>query len=234
MATELDGSNLPQVGLGIFAKTVQLSPVKTRLAASIGKQRAEQFYHLSLQAIQELACALPSTIDPYWAIAEADGLDYPQWQDLPHFWTGDGGLGMRLYQVYQKLRQSHGFAMLIGTDSPQITPALIEHGQNLLKQNPNSIVIGPCSDGGFYLFAGSVEIPQSYWNAVAYSQSTTLQQLVAVIEPLDIEIQYLPEQQDVDLVEDLSRLQATLTDQPRLLSAQKQLLNWLNRAASAA
>ena len=54
---------IDQVGLGIFAKTAALSPVKTRLAASIGKAEAEQFYHLSVLAIEQLALALPSPVD---------------------------------------------------------------------------------------------------------------------------------------------------------------------------
>jgi len=103
-----------------------------------------------------------------------------------------------------------------------------------LKHNPKSIVIGPCSDGGFYLFAGGVEIPQAYWNAVAYSESSTLQQLIALLEKLEVKIHYLPEQQDVDEEEDLHMLRSTLSSQPQLLSAQKQLLSWLNRTAPAA
>ena len=234
MPIELDASSLGKVGLGIFAKTAQLSSVKTRLAASIGKDEAEQFYHLSILAIEDLARALPSAIQPYWAIAEEHGLSYAQWQNLPRFWTGDGGLGARFHQVYTKLLQSHAAAMLIGTDSPQLTPALLEDAQMYLKQNPKSIVIGPCSDGGFYLFAGGVEIPQAYWNAVAYSESSTLQQLIALLEKLEVKIHYLPEQQDVDEEEDLHMLRSTLSSQPQLLSAQKQLLSWLNRTAPAA
>ncbi len=221
------------VGLGIFAKTAALSPVKTRLAASIGKAQAEQFYHLSVLAIEQLALALPTAICPHWAIAEADGLDAAQWQNLPHFWTGDGDLGARLHQVYRKLRQSHGAAMLMGTDSPQLSPSLLEEAQKHLAQNPNAIVLGPCCDGGFYLFAGGVDIPQSCWTSVTYSESSTLEQLVDQLRPLNVDIQYLPEQQDVDVAPDLATLRGNLAKQASLLSAQKQLLDWLSRTATA-
>lgn len=222
-----------QVGLGIFAKTATLSPVKTRLAASIGKAEAEQFYHLSVLAIEQLALALPDAIRPHWAVAEANGLDQPQWRKLPHFWTGDGDLGTRLHQVYSKLRKNHDAAILIGTDSPQLTPSLLEDTQKYLTRAPKSVVLGPCSDGGFYLFAGGVDIPQSCWTNVPYSESSTLQQLSDQLHQLNIKIHYLREQQDVDVVEDLRRLQVALAAEETLLSAQKQLLDWLSRTSSA-
>ena len=224
---------IDQVGLGIFAKTAALSPVKTRLAASIGKAEAEQFYHLSVLAIEQLALALPNAIRPYGAVAEAEGLDQPQWKKLPHFWTGDGDLGARLHQVYSRLRKNHGAAILIGTDSPQLTPSLLEDTQKRLAQDPTSVVLGPCSDGGFYLFAGGVDIPQSCWTSVTYSENTTLRQLSYQLHQLNVKIHFLAEQQDVDVVEDLPRLQAKLAAEKTLLSAQKQLLDWLSRTASA-
>lgn len=233
MAIARDTHPAQQIGLGIFAKTAALSPVKTRLAASIGTSEAEQFYQLSVRAIEQLALALPPTICPHWAIAEADGENHAQWQNLPHFWTGDGDLGARLHQVYTKLRQSHGAAMLMGTDSPQLTPSLLEAAQRHLVQNPNAIALGPCSDGGFYLFAGGIDIPQSCWTSVSYSESSTLQQLVSQLGQLTSEIHYLPEQQDVDVAEDLARLHESFAAETSLLSAQKQLLDWLNRTATA-
>jgi glycosyltransferase A (GT-A) superfamily protein (DUF2064 family) len=242
MDQTIDGCEMPierashtvgQVGLGIFAKTAALSPVKTRLAASIGKAEAETFYHLSVLAIEQLALALPDAIRPYWAVAEANGLDQPQWQKLPRFWTGDGNLGTRLHKVYSRLRKNHDAAILIGTDSPQLTPSLLEDTHKLLACAPKSIILGPCSDGGFYLFAGGVDIPQSCWTNVTYSESSTLQQLSDQLRQLNIKIHYLPEQQDVDVIEDLFRLQVTLAAEEILLSAQKQLLDWLSRTSSA-
>ena len=65
------------------------------------------------------------------------------------------------------------------------------------------------------------------------SESSTLQQLSDQLRQLNIKIHYLPEQQDVDVIEDLFRLQVTLAAEEILLSAQKQLLDWLSRTSSA-
>ena len=216
-----------EIGLGIFAKTAGLSPVKTRLAAGIGEVKAQEFYALSVRAIEDVAKALPSMIHPHWAVAEYEGLAAQQWKSLPHFWTGEGDLGQRLHQVYSHLRQQHGAAMLIGTDSPQLSPALLQHAQETLRQHPQSIVMAPCDDGGFTLFAAAVEISATMWESVEYSHSTTLVQLIEQLEAVGWQVKKLVSQQDVDVVEDLTSLKVTLQKKQNLLPAQRQLLRWL-------
>ena len=223
-----------EIGLGIFAKTAELSPVKTRLAASIGEEKAREFYYLSVKAVEEIAQNLPATITPHWAVAEQEALSHPQWQNLARFWTGEGGLGQRLNQVYSHLQQSHGAAMLMGTDSPQLSPSLLKQAQDRLSQNPSSIVIGPCDDGGFYLFAAAVKIPQEVWTSVKYSQNSTLEQLEKALKEQGFTIHHLPKQQDVDIAEDLQKLSSTLTARKNLLANQQRLLDWLNRTATTA
>ncbi len=218
-----------EIGLGIFAKTASLSLVKTRLAATIGEAKAHEFYVLSLKAIEQMAQSLPASIHPHWAIAEEEGLSAEQWQNLSAFWTGEGDLGQRLHQVYLRLQQQYGAAMLIGTDSPQLTPTLLVEAQKRLAESPQSIVISPCDDGGFTLFAAATEIPATIWQSVEYSQSTTLQQLANALESKGKSISYLPSQQDVDVAADLEKLQRHLAEQDGIPSAQQALLAWLKK-----
>ncbi len=66
--------------LAIFVKTPGYSPVKTRLAASIGQRRAEQFHRLAAAAVAAVAKAAMPAVTPYWAIAERDALHDPLWR----------------------------------------------------------------------------------------------------------------------------------------------------------
>ena len=62
--------------IAIFAKTIGLSPVKTRLAVSIGQDKAEQFYRLSIACIEDVLRAVVSenpSIFPHWVLAEEEG-----------------------------------------------------------------------------------------------------------------------------------------------------------------
>ena len=54
------------IAIAIFVKTPGISPIKTRLAASIGQQKAEDFYRLSLKSL--VSTLKEIDITPYWAV----------------------------------------------------------------------------------------------------------------------------------------------------------------------
>jgi uncharacterized protein len=214
--------------LAIFAKTPGASPVKTRLASSIGKALAEEFYMLAVKSVEEVAthaCSLSGgTLNPYWLVAEEESVDHLMWKSFPTLWTGSGGLGDRLNYVYQTLLKTHDYVVLMGTDSPQLSPALIWEGATLCTKTAKDYVIGPCTDGGFYLFASSKQIDPTVWLETTYSQSNTLSVLKQNLLPY--QSQSLERQQDVDIEADLKSLLITLSSSS-LLSKQNDLLNWL-------
>lgn len=79
--------------IGIFAKTIGLSSVKTRLAADIGVKNAEAFYALSVDCVQEAILAAQDAasdaVAVTWTVAEEAGP--PKWQSRPFdaVWTGE-------------------------------------------------------------------------------------------------------------------------------------------------
>ncbi len=219
------------VGLAMFAKTAELSPVKTRLAAHTSTEFARVFYTLSTNCTANLAQLMQNQLTPYWALAEHSALTLPQWQTQSRLWTGEGALGARLHNIYHALQKRHGCAILIGTDSPQLTPANLKQAMDALKRLPNSCVIGPCADGGFYLFGGAIEIPRAVWTNVVYSQPTTLQALSLELTKQRINIHLLPVQTDVDRLADLAPLTRALEANAALSDAQKTLLEWLHNSA---
>ncbi|MFK7867178.1 MAG: DUF2064 domain-containing protein [Alphaproteobacteria bacterium] len=224
---------MESVALAIFAKTIGKSPVKTRLAADIGTAAAEAFYQLSVAATAEIVKAVKDSsqdsIIPYWALAEQEALNDPQWQawqDFDSIWTGAGDLGMRLDHIYKNLRKKHDLVVIIGTDSPQLDPALILDAIARLKQNQASCIIGPALDGGFYLFAAQIEIARTVWTQLRYSQHDTLAQLTRKLAPTPIIL--LDSKRDVDTIDDLPPLFASLTTNPSPLPAQQHLKTWLH------
>ena len=62
----------PPGALAIFVKTPELSAVKTRLAAEIGREEAIAFYRSCVGAIEAVAAEASrrSPLDVYWAVAE--------------------------------------------------------------------------------------------------------------------------------------------------------------------
>ena len=129
MAAITNFGDKASTALALFAKTPGYSPVKTRLAQEIGKTQAEAFYRRCLQAATEMADLVKERSDgavaPYWAVAEQDALQHELWQHFPTLWTGPGCLGRRLHTVSRLLLTRHARVVLLGTDSPQLEPALI-------------------------------------------------------------------------------------------------------------
>ncbi len=229
-----EAGTIPVTGaIAIWVKTPGYSPVKTRLAAAIGTEAAEEFYWLSAQAVgavvRQAAGAAPELLTPYWAVAEEAALSHPDWRDFPTVYQGEGDLGARLSHVYDTLLQRHPWVIFIGADAPQITRHVLAAAAQVLSET-GDFVLGPAEDGGYYLFGGSTALPRSLWVAVPYSAADTLEVFAGLLRPLG-SIQYLAEMFDVDTADDLTQLRNELVVAPPLLIEQQNLLAWLNEVS---
>lgn len=204
--------------IAIFVKTPGLSPLKTRLAAGVGKDKALEFYALALDCVEELANAIGAT--PHWAVGEEDGLSDERWQSFDRLWTGEGGLGDRQHHIYSTLLQQYDEIMLIGTDCPQLTAEGTGAAFNALKTH--NFAIGPAQDGGYTYITGNKDIPLESWKSVRYSESDTLKNL---LNHLNGSHKLLQQYSDVDHKEDL---QTVLNEMPNARSkTQQKMIDWI-------
>lgn len=204
--------------IAIFVKTPSLSPVKTRLAASIGEEKAAEFYKLSLKAIQKTIGEVKIT--PYWAVGEKQGLSDPLWSEFPALYTGEGGLGERQHHIYQTLSEKYNNVLLIGADAPQLSALMIEKSIAALKDH--NFVVGPAHDGGYYLFGGRTTIDENIWTETTYSITTTRDDLTAKLPSKPF---LLPPLTDVDTQNDLISM---LNEIPKNMSVeQKNIVEWV-------
>lgn len=213
--------------LVIFVKTPGFSPVKTRLAQSIGKEMAEEFFYRSVAATRAYAKVLRDStagLTVYWAVAEQAGLSAPLWSHFPVISQGEGGLGERLDHVYREILTRHDFACFIGSDSPHL---LVRHTEAAIMATKNfrnsGFTLGETSDGGFYFFGGSLPIPTTLWTSVIYSAPTTARDLTAQLRVMG-DMHTLPQDFDIDTLEDLQRLAALPLDD--MLPEQVSLIQW--------
>ena len=207
--------------LAVFVKTAARSPVKTRLVATLGRQTAHAIYEESLRLLRlQLTLAAAAGVAVHWAVAEKDAVTDSCWNDFPALWTGEGSLGQRLHQVYDKLRGSNNRVILIGADCPQLPATVI-----LQAATASGTVIGPARDGGFYLFASSNPVTRQQWLTPQYSSPTTLTALLAVLAEKDIT--FLPTLTDIDDTQSLEHCLKEFADADtqtlRRLADSKQL-----------
>lgn len=221
-----------QGALAIFVKTPGLSPIKTRLATSIGPALTLEFYQLAVIALKEMAAKLKDEIpnlELYFAVAEREGLESPLWTDLPTLWQGEGSLGTRLSCVYDQLLKKHSFVSFIGADSPHISFAEIYKAILTVENSKNTdFTLGKTDDGGFYFFGGGMPIPQSRWESVEFSTNTTADDLMEEFSAM-ANFRELPQSFDIDTIEDLRRYHQETFPLYNLLKEQLNLISWARR-----
>jgi glycosyltransferase A (GT-A) superfamily protein (DUF2064 family) len=215
----------PTTAIAIFVKTPGISTVKSRLAAHIGKDKAEEFFKLSLKAteasVMEAILKSEGTIEAYWAVAEPEQLVHPLWDSFKTISQGTGDLGQRLDTVYKELQTKHDSVFLIGADLPHLDYEIILSAHKLINLS-SQYVLGQTEDGGFYLFGGKKEIESISWNSVAYSTEHTSRDLIKCLGKSSFS--FLDENFDIDYYKDLKKLSSYSRE--NLLADQKTIINW--------
>lgn len=223
-----------KTAIAVFCKTPGISPLKTRLGADMGKDFAEEFYQLSVMAIAEVLKEVQeksnNEVCVYWAVAEKEGLNHPMYNSFPRIWTEEGDLGERIYHVFEELFTQHEQVIIMGSDSPQITPEYVLQAVDVMNQGDNHGVIGPCVDGGFVLFGSKTVIEKSIWTKVNYSQEDTLEQLVKYLDSTKFKYEIISSIGDVDEKEDLfSLLNDFMYLGSKILPRQLYLCQWIQK-----
>jgi len=217
--------------IAVFVKTPGLTPLKTRLAASLGKEKAEAFYHHSVKAVESVLKNVQdqsNRFQAFWAVAEREGLNHSLWKKFSKVYQGEGDLGQRLDSVYSSLIKKYETVLLIGADCPEIQITQLEKAQQSLLEKKSKFVLGPALDGGFYLFGGSTPIPRHIWTDTPYSEGATLERLRKHLLPFG-EIAFLETARDVDTLEDLKALGGKAPS--GLTLEQQKLWDWTKRSA---
>lgn len=211
--------------VAIFVKTPGRSPIKTRLAESLGSSLAEACYRQSAPCVVESVAG--SGLDAYWAVAEAEQPGEPFWDGLPRIRQGSGSLGRRMACVHADLVARHGAAILVGADLPQIQPSdLVQAGEWLASDAPRQS-LGAASDGGFWLYGSNRAHPTVAWESVPYSAADTAERFVAAIG--DGAWQMLGTRTDLDRAEDLVPVLRELRALEQPSRSQLQMIDWLAR-----
>lgn len=134
----------------IFIKNPQLGKVKTRLAATLGNERALEIYHILMSHTEKVTSNL--TVEKY--------LYYSNFVDENDIWNNDiyhkslqlagSDLGLKMAHAFREsIRGNCSKVLIIGSDCLELSEAVINEA--FMQLVDNEVVIGPANDGGYYL-----------------------------------------------------------------------------------
>ncbi len=214
--------------IAIFVKSPGISPVKTRLANSLGAVQAVHLYRLCTTAARAVAQA--AEIGPvYWALAESSPQATAQWQgEIELIEQGGGDLGERMSRVMSAMVERHGSGVLLGGDSPQLEAEQLRKAADWLEDPVRRNVIGPARDGGFWIVGTNHTVPIKRWTRVTYSRPDTLEKFMQSMGN-GSEWLKLPTLTDLDTAEDLAPVATELQNLHHPLPSQMTVLETLER-----
>ncbi|TDD95546.1 TIGR04282 family arsenosugar biosynthesis glycosyltransferase [Flavobacterium cellulosilyticum] len=184
----------------IFTRNPQLGKVKTRLAKTIGNEKALEVYKdllfHTMTETQNLVC------DKF--------VFYDEDIDINDIWSGalyekrmqfGADLGAKMHNAFQTLFDlGYQNCIIVGSDLFDLRANHINEAFHKLERN--DVVIGPAEDGGYYLLGLKKVIPSIFENknwGTSTVLSSTLKDLV------NHKIEFTETLNDIDTFEDLEK-----------------------------
>ena len=200
----------------VFAKNPVPNQVKTRLIPTLSPEQAATLYTAFLTDWCE-TLATVSGVDliiaytPPEAESDLQALIGNDATYIPQIGTD---LGERLTSATQWAgEQGYTKILLVGSDSPTLPLSYISKALTLLDSR--DIVIGPSTDGGYYLIGFSmanVEIAVPFvFEQISWSTADVFQQTMTRICSAKATVGLLPPWYDIDTAEDLAFLHAHIS-----------------------
>jgi uncharacterized protein len=120
-----------------------------------------------------------------------------------------------LHTIEEIFARGHRSAMVLNSDSPTLPTAFLVETAEALARPGDRAVLGPSSDGGYYLLGLKVA-HRRLFEDIAWSTERVAEQTLQRAGEIGLEVHRLPVWYDVDDVESLRRLQSEL-DRPEPL-----------------
>jgi len=183
------------LALLVIAKEPVAGRVKTRLTPPCTPQQAATLAQAALVDTLQVVASTPATR----RVCVLDG-DPGDWlpagfELIPQ--RGDG-LEERLAAAFEDVS---GPALLVGMDTPQLTPELLHDAGRRLLDSMVDAVIGLTDDGGYWLI-GLKRARRALFTGVPMSRDDTGVRQLERLEQHGLRVSHLPRLRDVDSIDD--------------------------------
>jgi len=189
----------------IFAKNLIYGRVKTRIAATMGNDLAMDIYQQLLSRTHLAA----KTADADKIVFYSDYIEEDIW-DIKEFEKEiqqGNDLGERMKNAFiTAFEKSYEKVIIVGTDCPQIDEKILEDA--FAELDDHDIIIGPSTDGGYYLLGLKKAEPFLFEN-IKWSTGSVLKETISRCITNNWSYFLLPELTDIDEEKDLAHFKET-------------------------
>jgi len=209
----------PTCGIAFMAKASAPGRAKTRLVPPLTFDEAAALNTAFLQDVADNVLLAAGQAAPGAGIAGYAAYGPPGTADffrrtlpaaiglidawLPNF--GD----CLLHTIREIFARGHAAAVVLNSDSPTLPTALLIETADVLARPGDRAVLGPSSDGGYYLL-GLKAAHRRLFEDIAWSTARVAEQTLERAREIDLEVHRLAVWYDVDDVDSLRRLHAEL------------------------
>ena len=222
--------------LMIFLKEPIPGKVKTRLASTVGSEEAARYYkalvEVLLRQLQGLEncrirfCYAPDDANDairFWLLPQMNAsrgetehvylaptaLGEKYRQEIDFRPQGGGDLGDRMQRAFAEgFTDGYEKIAVIGTDCPDCGARWINAGFSRMSNENTHGIIGPSTDGGYYLLGLKTPCPEVFQN-ITWSEETVLEDTIAQAKGAGLHLEQLPPLTDIDEEDDWNKLLAS-------------------------
>jgi uncharacterized protein len=184
-----------EVALVVIAKSPEPGRSKTRLCPPCSPEQAAILAEAALRDTLAAVAAAPAR-RRVLALAGEPGPWLPQGFEVVEQ-RGDG-LGERLGHA---LEDAGGPGLVVGMDTPQLSPGLLAHASHALHRPGIEAVLGPALDGGYWAI-GLRDPDSAVFKGVPMSSDRTCAAQRRRLAELGLQVSTLPWLRDVDTIGD--------------------------------
>lgn len=189
-------------GLIVFQKNLEKGKVKTRLARTVGDDKALNVFKALIKSTYDQIPTNMLDVHVFFG-KRIEPLDHPLHESAIFHVQEGKDLGEKMTHAFEKLlNQGYKKLMIIGTDCPFITRKIFDKALQHLESH--DVVIGPANDGGYYLL-GAKSSPQKIMQGIEWSTSTVLESTLKAIDRQGKTYQLLEVLTDIDNEEDFQK-----------------------------
>lgn len=191
----------------LFVKNSEKGKVKTRLAKTVGDQRALNVYEQLVKITKAAATEVASERQVWYSNFVEDN-DFFKSDDFGKRVQAGRNLGERLkFAASEAFETGYCKVVIIGSDCPDLNGDILEEA--FQKLDEHDVVLGPSVDGGYYLIGLTGSYPELF-DDIAWSTSGVLNQTKEKLVKYRLSWSELEQLNDIDNEEDLKNSSMSL------------------------